>query len=102
MAKPNSKFDGKLEGSPQVKLSEIRSVNLNVMRGRERGRFMMRPEESINNSHMRRSEISLVPNERKSEGLQWLGMREREREIIAYLVRKKKLTMNKIKLEVDF
>ena len=52
-------------------------------------------------------EISLVPNERKSEGLQWLGMRERdthieEEKIIAYLVRKKKLTMNKINLEVDF
>ena len=55
MAKPNSKFDGKLEGSPQVKLSEIRSVNLNVMRGKERGRVMMRPEESTNNSYTRRS-----------------------------------------------
>ena len=55
MAKPNSKFDGKLECSPQVKLSEIRSVNLNVMRGKERGRVMMRPEESTNNSYTRRS-----------------------------------------------
>ena len=55
MAKPNSKFDGKLECSPQVKLSEIRSVNLNVMRGKERGRVMMRPEESTNNNYTRRS-----------------------------------------------